>query len=402
MLTDVACKSLISKSQQFQKPIKKSDSNGLFLLASPKGRGFWRYKYRHLGKENQISFGAYPDISLADARIRHAEARKLVLEGINPVVAKRQAAAKGILESQSTFEFVGNAWFKHNKAKWSPDHAHTILLRLRKDLYRSLGHIPVAQLTRKEILNALRKIEERNSHEVARRSMQFAKQILGFALNEELVQVNVALGLETALRPFKTGHFPSMPIEMLPGFLKKLNSNDARLTKDTRDGMRLLMLTLVRTSELIKAEWKEIDLFNARWVIPAERMKMRLEHIVPLSKQVIEILTERKRLNDAMPNGFRSGYVFPSQFGPHKHMCERTIGLGLFAMGYRGIHTGHGFRALGMGIAQEKLGYRNEIPDRQLSHVPQNEVRRAYDRAKFLDERTEMMQKIADYVSSIS
>lgn len=185
---------------------------------------------------------------------------------------------------------------------------------------------------------------------------------------------------------------------MLPEFFRKFERNDARLTRDPRDAMLLLMLTLVRTSELIGMEWAEVDFDAALWTIPAAGMKMKRDHLVPLSRQVLTILQTRKAADDLLERLYRSTYVFPSQYGLHKHMCERTIGLGLFAMGYRVIHTGHGSRALGVGIAKEKLGYRHEVPDRQLAHVPENEVRRSYDRAMFLDERADRMQRLGDYI----
>lgn len=400
MLTDLACRSLISKAKQLNKPTKKADGKGLFLYALPSGAAYWRQKYRIHGKENLISFGAYPEISLSEARMKHTDAYKLILDGVDPAKAKQDAAKQALAESRNTFEIVGRAWFEHSRERWSDGHAHTIQLRLEKDLFQSIGHVPLILLTRKQLLEALQKIEARKSHEVARRSMQFAKSILNYALNEELIQINVANGLESALRPFKRGHFPSMEIDMLPEFLRKFRSNEARLTMETRDAMEMLMLTLVRTSELVKAEWAEFDFEKKLWTVPAARMKMRREHVVPLSRQVLDLLGRRKQLNNLLPNHQVSKYIFPSQLGPHKHMCERTIGLALFAMGYRGLHTGHGFRALGMGLAIEKLGYRHEVPDRQLAHVPENEVRRSYDRAKFLDDRVGMMQKLADYFDS--
>jgi integrase len=191
-----------------------------------------------------------------------------------------------------------------------------------------------------------------------------------------------------------------MEIDHLPTFLRKFDTNEACISIDTRQAMELLMLTLVRTQELVKAEWAEFNFEKALWIIPAQKTKMKREHIVPLSKQVIKLLLNRKSKHDLLDSYHQSKYVFQSQKGPHKHMCERNVGLALFSMGYRDIHTGHGFRALGMGIAKERLGYRHEVPDRQLAHVPQNEIERSYDRAKYMDERKEMMQRLADYIDS--
>lgn len=396
MLTDLACKSLIIKSKQLKKPLKKSDGKGLFLYAFPKGTAYWRHKYRLLGKENQISFGSYPEITLSEARRKHTEAYKLLIDGIDPAKARKEALQLALLQAQNMFETVGRDWFQHNLEKWSADHAQQILRVLEKDLFCSIGKLPVVQLTRRQVLEAVQLIERRGAHEVARRSLQHARNILNYARNKELVQINVADGLEGALKPYKTGNFPSMDIEMLPDFLRKLRGSNA-ICPDARQATELLMLTLVRRSELLKASWSEFDLQKAVWVIPAERMKMRREHIVPLSDWALRILKERKAINDALPVGFQSEYVFPGKTNPIQPVNEKLVSNALHLLGYKGIHSAHGFRALGMGIAKEKLGYRHEVPDRQLAHAPANEVDRAYDRAKFLPERVEMMQRLADY-----
>ncbi len=397
MLTDLACKSLIAKSRQLKKPLKKSDGKGLFLYAFPKGTAYWRHKYRLLGKENQISFGSYPEITLSEARLKHTEAYKLLLNGADPSKARQQATKKALLEAKNSFEAVGRAWHQHNIERWSASHAKAILRVLEKDLFKTIGRIPVTVLTRRQLLEAVQEIERRPAHEVARRSLQYARNILNHARNEEYVQFNVADGLEGSLKPYKTGNFPSMDIGMLPEFLRKLDSNTA-ISQDARQAIELLMLTLVRRSELLTAKWCEFDLGKAVWAIPAERMKMRREHIVPLSRQALEILHERKAANDALPTNFQSLYVFPGCWEPRQHINKKVVGLALAALGYKDIHSAHGFRALGMGIAKEKLGYRHEVPDRQLAHAPANEVDRAYDRAKFLPERIDMMQQLANYV----
>jgi integrase len=401
MLTDLHCKSLISQSIRLGRPIKKSDGNGLFLYAKPKGKAYWRYKYHYLGKENLMSFGPYPYISLGEARALHEQAYREVAKGNNPVKARQAEQRQAIQESRNTFEAVGRAWHTHNLAKWSPSHAKAILRCLTKDLFASIGHIPVHQLTRRQLLEALQKIEQRPAPEMARRSLQLAGCILNHALNEEYCQSNVASRLEGSLKPFKKGHYPSMALDDLPVFLRKLNS-DVAIGETAKDAIRLLMLTLVRRNELLQARWAEFDFSKAIWTIPAQRMKMRKEHVVPLSSQAIKLLVKRRRANDVLHGMKQSPFVFPSFSSADKPINNKCVGLALNQLGYKDKHTAHGFRALGMGIAKEKLGYRHEVPDRQLAHVPANEVDRAYDRAKFLPERTRMMQELADYLEKIS
>jgi len=267
---------------------------------------------------------------------------------------------------------------------------------LQKDLFRLIGDIPITELTRKQVLDALRDIEGRGAHNTARRSRQFAACILNYACDEEYITANVALGLENSLKAFKRGHYPSMDIDELPAFQRKLD--ESNISHDVKDAIELLMLTLVRRNELIKATWNEFDFDKRLWVIPAARMKMRREHIVPLSTQAMQILQKRKRARELHHQG--SDYVFASPDNPKKHLCVSSPGNAIKAMGYKDRHTPHGFRALGMGIAKEKLHYRHEVPDRQLAHVPASEVDRAYDRAKFLPERIKMMQELADYIDA--
>lgn len=401
MLTDLSCKSLISQSIRLGRPIKKADGNALFLYAKPKGKAYWRFKYRLQGKkENLMSFGAYPFVSLSEARARHEEAYRQVLKGNDPVQLRQEEQRQAERQNANSFAIVGRAWHSHNIAKWSASHAAEILRNLEKDLFALIGHIPVTQLTRKQLLEALQTIENR-SPEMARRSLQFSGCILRYARNQEYTAVNIALDLEGVLRPFKKGHHPSMDIEELPAFLRKLNS-DTELSETMRDALYLCMLTLVRRGELLKAQWSEFDLNKSMWVIPAHRMKMRREHMVPLSRQVIKLLVKRKRANDLLHGIDRSPYIFPSYGDANKPMNNKSIGLALHHLGYKDKHTAHGFRALGMGIAKEKLDYSHEVPDRQLAHVPASEVDRAYDRGKYLSKRIKMMQELADYIDRIS
>jgi integrase len=202
--------------------------------------------------------------------------------------------------------------------------------------------------------------------------------------------------LRGALRPTKHRHYAALDTKELPEFLRVLDTNNVRLYAQTRYAIRMLMLTFVRTSELIKSKWPEFDLGNAEWIVPAERMKMKRAHIVPLSKQAVSMLLELRELNG------KREYVFASEARPRQHMSNNTVLFALKRLGYKGRMTGHGFRALAMTAIKEKLGYRHEVVDRQLAHAPASKVEAAYDRAKFLDERKVMMQDWADYLDKIA
>ncbi|MBN8669407.1 MAG: integrase arm-type DNA-binding domain-containing protein [Chitinophagales bacterium] len=406
MLTDLACKSTISSARESKKTIKKFDRQGLYLEARPNGKAYWNYKYRIRGKELKISFGPYPLISLAEAREKHFAAYKQVKEGIDPSQKRQQEAVQAKFDTANTFKHWAVAWLDHNINQWSDNHYQTIKRRLEKDLLPGVGHLPIKDITRKRLLEELKKIEARGSLEIAHRSLGYAHNIFQYAINEEYLTKNVADNLSGSLQPKRVGYFPSMPLEELPNFLRKLERNEAQLSLDTREAMEALMHTLVRTKELIGIKYSEVFLDQARLIIPGTRMKRKKgcpipqDHVVPLSRQMVKLFAERKRRNETLEPHLQSQYVFPSEKGPHKHMSNGTIGKALFRMGYRGIHTGHGFRALGMGIAKEKLGYYHDIIDRQLGHVSNDELKRSYDRALYLSQRIEMMQRVSDYIDS--
>ncbi|RYE49647.1 MAG: integrase, partial [Sphingobacteriales bacterium] len=343
-----------------------------------------------------LSFGGFPIISLEEARQQHKDARKAVTLNIDPS-KQRKGAAKRC----TTLEQIAREWYKHNLQSWVPSTAATLISELDRGLFSLLGRTPIDEITRGTLLKALQTIEERKSSAMAKRSLQYAIRIFRFAAIREHIPYNIALDLQGALKPHNKKHYPSMAIDHLPDFLKKFDQCQADFDQAEKDCLTLFMLTLVRRSELIKAKWPEFSFDKAIWTIPAARMKMKREHLVPLSRQALEILLRRKNANDLLDRTQQSEYVFPGTCSPLKSMDKRTMMFVLHDMGYRNIHTLHGFRALGMGIAKEKLGYRHEVPDRQLAHVPGNDVDRAYDRALFIAERTEMMQRLADYIDGI-
>ncbi len=391
-LTNMACKN----SESRDKPYKMADGDGMYLYVMPNGSRYWHLKYRYAGKEKRLTLGVYPEISLQIAREKRLKARRLLDEGIDPGQERKRNKIKRALEANNTFKLIAEEWLEHNAFKWSKNHASTVKNRLEADIYPKIGSMPIKDINAPMLLPVLRAIENRGANEIARRSMQYLGQICRYAVVTGRCERDVTSDLKGALKPFKRGHYAAMEINELPDFLNTLNGNTARLFPQTLIAVKLLMLTFVRTSELIKATWDEFDLETKVWVIPERRMKMRRPHIVPLSDQAIELLKELKELNPS-----NRVHIFPSRSNPRNHMSNNTILTALARMGYRGTHTGHGFRALAMSTIKEKLKYRHEVVDRQLAHAPQNQIDKAYDRAKYLDERVVMMQDWADYLDAL-
>lgn len=390
-LTNTACINAKPK----EKPYKLADGGGMYLEITPSGGKLWRLKYRFGGKENLLSLGKYPQTTLAEARIKREELKKLLANGTDPSDHRKQQKQEQTLSSINNFEAVAREWHENQKATWSESHTKTVLQRLEADIFPALGYRPINSINAPDLLAVVRKIEERGAHDVAKRAVQVCGQIFRYGIVTGRNDRNPAADLRGALKTAPKGHYASIEPDDIPDFLDALNKNEARLYRETTLAIKLLMLTFVRTSELIEAKWSEFDLEKALWSIPAERMKMKRPHIVPLSKQIIKILEELKML------GGSGEWILPSQFGSRKHMSNNTILKALERLGYKGRMTGHGFRALAMTTIKERLGYLHEIVDRQLAHAPRTTNDKAYDRTKFIDLRTKMMQDWADYLDAL-
>lgn len=392
-LTDTACKN----AQPKEKPYKLSDAGGLYLFVQPNGSKLWRYKYRLAGKEKVLALGPYPAIKLGEAREGRDNAKKLVALGQDPSIAKQEAKKVSVANTQNSFEVIANEWLeKHGKAKWTPDYTRTIKRRLEMDIFPSIGSLPIAEISTPRLALIIEMIEKRGASDVARRCLQYCRSIFSYAKIKGLVTHNPAdIKASDILSPAIKGHFASMEPKQLPQFLNVLGSNKARLFRQTQLAIEMLMLTFVRTSELIKAEWAEFDFEEGVWVIPASRMKMKKKHNVPLSNQVLEILTELKELN-----GNRK-YVFLGQRSPKTHMSNNAILVALKRMGYGGIHTGHGFRALATSILLETLKYPMAVIDVQMAHAKKSDVEAAYNRAHYWDDRVKMMQEWSNYIENL-
>lgn len=386
-LNDMLCRT----SKPKDKPYKLSDEYGLYLEVMPSGAKYWRLKYRIFNKEKRLAFGVYPEISLAEARAKRGVARDDLRSGNDPAIMKLQRKQTEAFSHTQTFELLAREWHSQNKPAWNPRYAKTVLHRLEKYLFPEIGLYPIALLTSDIILACLRKIDGR-APDMARRVKQLCSNVFIYAKNIRRVPADITTGLEQGLRKYKKGHFASISVDELPEFLVALHDFKCRMHRQTYLAIQLMLLTFIRTNELIKGVWTEIDFENAKWVIPGQRMKMGKDHIVPLSKQAISILNELKEMNS------KREYIFTHSSQPRKHMSNGTILQVLKRLKFPTDMTGHGFRSLALGILKEKLKYTHEIADRQLAHVKKNTTDRAYDRAEHLEERTKMMQDYANHL----
>lgn len=390
-LTALQCQNAKPKN----KPYKIHDVNGLYLEIYPHGKRHWRFRYTIHGKEKRISLGPFPEISLSEAREKVFEQRKLVVSGTDPSLLRQENKRQADYQASQTFELVAREWHALKCDSWSEGYARNIMHRFEADIFPVIGNIPVIDIKVPDVIVCLRKLEERNAHEMARKAQQNIGQVLRYSVQTGRVDRSFTHDLKGVLKGQKSTPFAAIEPDEIPELLKAIQMNKARLYQQTINGMLLLLLTFVRTSELVEAKWSEMDLEKREWIIPAARMKMKRDHVVPLSKQSVYILKQQKALRG------KNEFVFPGISKPRQPMGKTTILKGLERVGYKGKMTGHGFRALAMTTLKEKLGYRHEVVDRQLAHYPNNKVDRAYDRTQFLDERKEMMQAWANYVYSL-
>jgi integrase len=386
-LTDLA----IRNAKPRDKAYKLSDGGGLFLWVQTNGRKWWRYAYRFDGKQKLLALGVYPETTLAEARELHAQARKKLAADSDPNEAKKEAKRLRILNSENTFETVAREWHENNLNIWTPKHGLNVIKRLEGDIFPKLGNRPIKDITAPELLSVLRLIEKREALDLCRTIAQYCTRIFAYAIATGRGERNPAMDLRGALKTPVTKHHAHLKADALPSFLQKLEVYDGEL--QTKLGLKLLLLTFVRTTELRGAEWSEIDWDKAEWRIPPSRMKMKDPHIVPLSKQALALFRELQQHNG------KWAFVFPQQYKPSKCMSENAMLYALYRMGYRSRATGHGFRATASTILNEN-GFPPDHIERQLAHSERNKVRAAYNHAQYLPERRKMMQWWADYLDA--
>lgn len=379
------------------KPYKLGDSGGLYLEVSPAGGKLWRFKYRFEGKEKRLAVGKYPDTGLKEARERRDAARKLVANGVDPGEVRKDKKAAKVAEAANaaaTFEAVAREWFAKFSPGWVPSHGGRILRRLEVDVFPWIGARPVGEVSPPEILSALRRIEGRGALETAHRALQNCGQVFRYAVATGRATSDPSRDLRGALPPVKERHHPSITEPKAIGALLRTVEGYAGAFV-TKCALRLAPLVFVRPGELRRAEWGEFDLDAAEWRIPAERMKSRAPHLVPLSKQSLAVLRD---LHPLTGNG---RYVFPGARSTTRPMSENTVNGALRRLGYgKDELTGHGFRSMASTLLNEQGWHRDAI-ERQLAHGERDTVRAAYNYAEHLPERRKMMQAWADHLDRL-
>jgi integrase len=385
-LNDVKCRN--AKPQA--KPYKLSDGRGLWLLVDTSGSRYWRYRYRIGGREKTLAFGVYPSVSLAEAREGREEARKLVKAGINPVQAKQKAKLERQVEAAQTFERVARKWHRQASIRWTDEHTAAILRTMERDLFPYIGNCPIVGLTAPQLLVVVRKVEERGALDVATRTIQRLNKIFSYAIINQIAVHNPARDLVGVVEKPKVVHRASLAARDLPNFFKRLDTFDG--TETVRLALQMVVFTFVRSGELRGAKWDEFE--GDVWRIPAERMKMTREHIVPLSTQSQAILKEIHALE--LPGEF----VFPQERNFQKCISENAMQYAMNRMGYHGRATVHGFRSTASTILNER-GFAPDVIERQLAHVESNSVRAAYNHSEYLPQRKELMQRWADYLDGV-
>lgn len=380
-----------AKLRTLNQPGKHADGGGLFLNVTPAGGRYWRLKYRYAGKEKLLALGVYPEVSLKDARERRDVARRHLDGGEDPGELRKAAKVKRAHEVANTFEAVTLDWLKHQAARWEAITLQRIRASLEGEVFAALGSRPMANISARDVMHVVKSIEARGAGEMATRVLQRIKAVFRYAVTHERIESNPMLDLVPSeiLKPRKVQHRAALADRDLPEFLAKLAAYQG--DPHTLYALRLLMLTAVRPGEVRGARWSEFDLDKALWRIPAERMKMRAEHVVPLSAQAVAIVEAMKGLS-----GDRE-LVFPSPFYPSKPLSENTLNSALARMGYKGEATAHGFRSLFSTVANEK-GWSPDVIERQLAHVERNQVRAAYNRSTYLPDRAKLLQWWADYL----
>jgi integrase len=393
-LTEIA----IRAAKGREKPYKMTDSGGLYLLVQPNGSKYWRQKYRRLGREGKLSIGNYPDISLREARKRSVAAKEQLAAHKDPVREKQKAIQEAQLLATNTFELVAAEYCERRRTDgyrpWAPATAKRCAFLLAH-LYGSIGHLPVTDIAPIDVLKACRKLEKRKKLESARRALQLASAVFRYAVATARLPSDPTRDLKGALATPRVTHYAAiLEPEGVGELLRAIDGYEG--FGITKQALQLAAHTFVRPGELRHAEWKEIDFETSVWTIPAQKMKMRKPHHVPLSRQSLELLKEMRSIT-----GY-SGYVFPSVRSRKRPMSENTINGGLRRLGYKSEEmTGHGFRAMASTLLNESGKWSSDAIERALAHGDKDRIRAAYHRGAHWKERVEMAQWWSDYLDEL-
>jgi len=386
-LTELAIKNAKPKG----KPYRLPDSGGLALEITPAGGKLWRLRYYFNGKQQVLSLGKYPAVSLSDARKLRDEAQALAKTGKHPAREKKAQKLRNVHEGENTFEKIARRWFELRQGNLNAKYQKQCLERMEQLIFPMIGNLPITEITIPDVVSVVEKISNRGTIETAKRMKQLMGQIFRYAAQRGMCQHNPAADLRGILPPQEREHHASVPVSELP---KLLQAIEARENDMSKAAMQLLALTFVRTGELIGAKWEEIDWQREEWHIPKERMKMKRPHMVPLSRQTVAVLNSLKALTGDKP------HIFHSFSSKAKHISNGTVLMALRRMGYQNRMTGHGFRSLASTILNEK-GYQPDVIERQLAHADDDKIRSAYNRAEYALERKKMMQDYADILDEM-
>lgn len=374
---------------------KLYDGGGLHLLVTSTGGKLWRLKYRVVGKEKQLALGAYPAITLADARQRREDAKKLLANGVDPGEMKKAQKAATVALVENCFEMIAREWHMKHSGKWSAVHATTIMDRLEKDVFPYMGARPVMEIKAPELLAVLRRIESRGALDTAHRVRNHCGQVFKYAVATGRAERDPSGDLQGALPPVKFGHRAALtdPKELTP-LLRAVEGYQGSFV--VKCAMQLLPMLFVRPGELRHMEWIELDFEGMQWNIPGEKMKMKQAHIVPLPAQAVHVLLELKPLTG------HSKYVFPCHRSPLRCMSDNAINAALRRMGFEKSEvTAHGFRATARTLLHEVLQFSPDAIEAQLAHAVPDRLGRAYNRTQHLAERKRMLQHWADYLDGL-
>ena len=391
LLSDVECKSATTKGKAIR---KLHDGGGLYLWVYADGRKYWRLRYKIAGSEKSLSLGVYPATVLKKARARRDEERQHLEANLDPAAERRAQKVRKLLGTANSFEAVAREWFGKQAKLWAPGHAEDVLRRLERNAFPSIGRRPISQIDAPELLAALRPMEERGAHDLSHRVLQVCGQVFRYGIATGRCTRNLAVDLRGALTPHRGRHQPAVRPEEFPELLRAIANYEKIGDKQTRLALELLALTFTRTNELIGSYWSEFDMDARIWTVPAGRMKMKLEHLVPLSAEALAILSELKDI------GGGSRFVFPGR-SRDKPISNNTLLFALYRLGFKGKMTGHGFRAVASTILNEMGKFRSDVIEKQLAHGEPNEVRSAYNRAEYLPERKKMMQIWATHINQL-
>lgn len=384
----------VQKAKALDKDLTLHDGDGLFLLVKTTGKKIWRFRYQvpNTSKRTMISLGAYPALSLADAREIRAEKLAMLVRGIDPQTRADEEAEKLQIAQESIFVNVARKWFELKQSHVSADHAKDIWRSIEKDILPSIENVSVQELKARTLIQVLEPIKARGALETVRRLVQRINEIMIHAVNVGLIDANPASGIGNAFERPKKQHMPTIRPEELPKLMRTISMSN--LSIPTRCLLEWQLLTLIRPAEASATAWAEIDIENKQWCIPAERMKAKREHIVPLSEQALELLEIMR------PISGNCQYVFPSRNDPRKPMNSQTANAALKRIGYGGKLVAHGLRSLA-STAMNEENFNSDVIEAALAHTDRNEVRKAYNRSTYLVQRKDLMNWWGNKVRNI-